>query len=126
MFLEQLVVYNNVGPFNINDTGNRTPGGISFDLKHFLSFLFFLLLVGGNCWLTMNRKNGLCSALVKTGATREECCNSNESYANSVSVSWSEGGDLSPSLVFYMHLQGGVKCERCRGKFFSYTSSFSY
>ncbi|CAG7834678.1 unnamed protein product [Allacma fusca] len=61
----------------------------------------------------MNR-NGLCSALLKTGATKEECCNSNnESFSNSASVSWSEG-ELSPSSVFYMHVQGGVPCSRCR------------
>ncbi|ODN05224.1 Follistatin [Orchesella cincta] len=60
----------------------------------------------------MNR-NGRCTSLVKTGVSREECC-STGSLANSATASWSDGELLTPSSIFFMHVQGGVPCTRCK------------
>ncbi|OXA63935.1 Follistatin-A [Folsomia candida] len=68
-------------------------------------------VLGGNCWLNVN-KNGRCTALVKTGSTKEDCCNSGP-LAATASVAWNED-ELTPSYLFYMHVQGGVGCTRCK------------
>lgn len=93
---------------------------ISDDKQEILRYadLFFS---GGNCWLSMNR-NGRCTSLVKTGVSREECCDSGSQMANSATASWSDGELLTPSSIFFMHVQGGVPCTRCKGKIYFYKS----
>lgn len=87
---------------------------VKTDMTVVIKGLTLLLIIsGGNCWLNMN-KNGRCTSLVKTGVSREECCGTG-SLANSATASWSDGELLTPSLIFFMHVQGGVPCSRCKG-----------
>jgi len=51
--------------------------------------------------------------LVKAGSTKEECCDRGP-LGSSASTAWNEE-DMTPSSLFYMHVQGGVACSRCKG-----------
>lgn len=69
-------------------------------------------MTGGTCWTSM-KSNARCTSLFKMNVSREECCSS-DMLAKSETASWSEG-EMTSSMIFLMHLQGGVPCKRCKG-----------
>jgi hypothetical protein len=87
-------------------------GFLEYNILWILKDFTLNLMTGGNCWLNVNR-NGRCTALVKAGTTKEDCCNRGP-LAATASAAWNEQ-DMTPSSLFYMHVQGGVTCSRCKG-----------
>lgn len=78
--------------------------------------VFVLCPPGGVCWLNMvNSDNSMCSTMIDTKSTFDECCGSNSRGAGFTE------GDFNQGDIFRMnYLQTNNKCQACMSKTFTF------
>jgi follistatin len=74
-----------------------------------------IIKTAGLCWSAPNR-NGRCTDLLRTEATKEECCNGVDSANYGIATTAYSPEELNSGQLFYFRaLRGGVPCSPCKG-----------